>query len=322
MSFDLYADLADQSNWPTTAEVFAGLASGFVDGCTAWFANGELETDRKAATQKKNDARNRYMKQAVAAHLLPDEVAELLDPAVRVFQSGWLALAVSFTLQSPWYSKDDRPFHVLDNPVRKDRVFGVPFMPAASWKGLLRWSCRMAAGLREHLEQRDGKLDGWNDADWIIHLFGNEKGEANEFQRGALVFYPTWFPRVGFEVINPHSRKKRAGTQPIYYEVVPAQYEKDGANADTKAVLRLLYAPLPGHRDPDHTDPKDALQKLIDAIEKLLTVYGFSAKRTVGWGLATVDEWEARGAVESKHGSRDDVTVALEQLLRATEARP
>ena len=56
-------------------------------------------------------------------------------------------IEVSFTLETPWYSKDDRPFHVLDNPVRKDRVFGVPFMSAASWKGLLRWAYGMKAGL-------------------------------------------------------------------------------------------------------------------------------------------------------------------------------
>lgn len=53
-----------------------------------------------------------------------------------------------------------------------------------------------------------------------MHLFGNEKGEGEEFSRGALVFYPTWFDKIGFEVINPHNRARRAGTQPIYYEVV------------------------------------------------------------------------------------------------------
>lgn len=315
MSFDLYADLAGQSTCPDTTELPDGLASGFVDGCTAWFASAEPETDKKIATRKKNDARSCYMKRVAAADLLPKKIAELLDPVPRVPQPDWLAIGVSFKLQTPWYSKDDRPFHVLDNPVRKDRVFGVPFMSAASWKGLLRWSCRMEAGLREHLEKPGGSLEGWNDPAWIVHLFGNEKGESEDFQRGALAFYPTWFSRVAFEVINPHSRKTRAGQQPIYYEVVPP---------DTKGTLYLLYAPLPGQAARDSVEPKDALGKLLEAVEKLLTVYGFSAKRTAGWGLATIpiNGWEARGWNYEKRGSRDDVIRALPQLLQSSEVRP
>lgn len=46
-------------------------------------------------------------------------------------------------------------------------------------------------------------------------------------------------------MINPHSRARRAGTQPIYYEVVPAK---------TKALLNLLYAPLPGAAARDEVD--------------------------------------------------------------------
>ncbi|MGE5488378.1 MAG: RAMP superfamily CRISPR-associated protein, partial [bacterium] len=197
-----------------------------------------------------------------------------------------LAIEIKFKLQSPWYSKDDRPFHVLDNPVRKDRVFGVPYMSAASWKGFIRWACRMQAGLQEHLQRHGGKMNDWSDPDWIIHLFGNEKGEKEDFLRGSLAFYPTWFDKVRFEVINPHSRKTRAGTQPILYEVVPS---------DTEGVLRLLYAPLPGDDGLGVAERIDALQKLLDAAEQLLTVYGFSAKRTAGWGIAEVIKARANG---------------------------
>jgi CRISPR-associated protein Cmr2 len=193
----------------------------------------------------------------------------------------WLALEVDFELQTPWYSKDDRVFHVLDNPVRKDRVFGIPFMTASSWKGMLRWACRMRAGLGQYLQEH---LDmaKWSDPAWILHLFGNEKGEGEEFSRGALVFYPTWFDRIGYQVINPHSRENRAGKGPIYYEVVPP-----GA----KGSLSLLYAPWPGMKFT--ADPKEVLPWLLEAIETLLTVYGISAKRTVGWGTAKIEKWQA-----------------------------
>ncbi len=220
--------------------------------------------------------------------------------------SSWLAFQIDFELLTPWYSKDDRVFHVLDNPVRKDRVFGVPFMAASSWKGMLRWACRMQAGLREHLEQHGGRLDGWRDPDRILHLFGNEKGEDENFHQGALVFYPTWFDRIGFEVINPHSRERRAGTMPIYYEVVPP-----GA----KGTLSLLYAPWPGMKP--ELKPKEFLPKLLEAIEDLLTTYGISAKRTVGWGTAKIIKWRAfhktHGGVEGN--TRDQLWQEVERWL-------
>ena len=221
---------------------------------------------------------------------------------------GWLAFEIQFKLCTPWYSKNDRPFHVLDNPVRKDRVFGVPYMSAPSWKGLLRWACRMQAGLQEHLQRHGGKMDDWSDPDWIIHLFGNEKGDKENFLRGALAFYPTWFDKVRFEVINPHSRKTRAGTQPILYEVVPA---------DTKGVLHVLYAPLPGAAQRDGVRPVEALQDLLDAAGQLLTVYGFSAKRTAGWGIAEVTKvracahgggWKEAGRIQEL---KDELTTLL-----------
>lgn len=291
---------------PAGAEV---LVSVFADKATGWFSE---------EWPRREDARFFYMR--IAAEVsskngglaLPQTLN--LDPwPPKLFHNNWLAIEVSFTLQTPWYSKDDRPFHVLDNPVRKDRVFGVPYMPPASWKGLLRWSSRMLAGLREHLEKTGGRLDGWRDPKWILHFFGNEKGASEDFQHGALAFYPTWFSRIGFEVINPHSRKTRAGTQPIYYEVVPP---------GVKGTLRVLYAPLPSQADRRGVEPKNALDRLLDAIEKLVTVYGFSAKRTAGWGLAKVDKWVVCNTKGRQEGDLATVQARLSELLGTTEATP
>ena len=226
--------------------------------------------------KKKDEVRQDYMQQAVAQkwkkwkhthlsdlHLEPDYTRAFLP------EPDWFAIDVSFTLKFPWYSKDDRPLHVLDNPVRKDRVFGVPFMSAASWKGLLRWACRMQAGLSGYLEKHDMRMEGWEDPSWVLHLFGNERGEDERFRSGALVCHPTWFDnKVGFEVNNS------------YYEVVPAK---------TEGKLQLLYAPLPGERERDQTTPDAFISDFIDSIRALLENYGISAKRTAGWGKAEID---------------------------------
>lgn len=273
MSFDYYAYLDGQKNCPEKVNE-CGLASGFTDGCLVWSCSGN---------RAKNEARKCYMKRASDLEDLKFPSDLNLEPDFsRLPHSSWFGIEVAFTLVSPWYSKDDRPFHVLDNPVRKDKVFSVPFMSAASWKGLLRWACRMREGLYGHLESHGMKMNGWKDPAWIVHLFGNERGEDEEFSRGALIFYPTWFSKVGFEVINPHSRQTRAGTHPIYYEVVPAK---------TKGKLRLLYAPLPGEIKSNEVKPADFIDGLIDSITMLLETYGISAKRTAGWGAARIDIW-------------------------------
>jgi CRISPR-associated protein Cmr2 len=240
-----------------------------------------------------------------------------------LLHDAWLGIEVEFELVTPWYSKDDRPFHVLDNPVRKDRVFGVPFMSTASWKGMLRWSCRMQAGLRAHLANSK-RFEEWNDPDWILHLFGNEKGEEKEFHQGALVFSPTWFDKVGFEVINLHSRARRAGTQPIVYEVVPGRRPKQNSPSEYeqggKGKLRLLYAPWPGMKPVAKAAP--FLPLLLEAIEQLLTRYGISAKRTVGWGTAKISQWRAWkkdkpcAEADSRDGLMNNVKSWLESEAR------
>lgn len=313
MSFDFYVDLAGQKQCPTAVQNgCADLASGLVDGCAVWFT-----------TKNRNEARRRYMEEAKQVTCaLPSD----LEPDTRLrscLHESWLALEVAFELLTPWYSKDDRVFHVLDNPVRKDRVFGVPFMAAASWKGMLRWACRMQAGLQKHLEEGK-RFEAWKDPPWILHLFGNEKGEERDFHQGALVFYPTWFDKIGFEVINPHSRERRAGTQPIYYEVVPGrrpkqqergqqeddqqhQKNQDQFEEGGKGALHLLYAPWPGMKSV--ADPQEFIPKLLKAIENLLTTYGISAKRTVGWGTAEIQKWRAfrKGQEPVSSDSKDDL---------------
>jgi CRISPR-associated protein Cmr2 len=302
MTFDYWVELSESTSEPSegdlpepSEEAAWNLASGFVDRCVEWAMRGN---DQRIESRKK------YVQGVASKNFsLPSELSVLRSPGFDSAHTGWwpaswLGLEVSFELLTPWYSKDDRVFHVMDNPVRKDRVFGVPYMAASSWKGLLRWACRMQAGLREHLRENDGKIEGWRDPDWILHLFGNEKGEEEDFHRGALVFYPTWFDKIGFEVINPHSRERRAGTQPIYYEVVPI---------GTNGTLSLLYAPWPGMKP--EAKPGEIIPKLLEAIEKLLATYGISAKRTVGWGTAKITEWKAyrKGQAPVQASTREEL---------------
>ena len=281
MIYDYYARLnAPQKPNPQYNEEKGAfcLASGFVDECIVLSSLDKKKARDKYSKFEKIQGEETIKETTTRENLKIPEELKLEKPDFSKIPAYWCPLEIPFTLQTPWYSKDDKPFHVLDNPLRKDKVFGVPFMSASTWKGLLRWACRMQAGLLEHLGT-DPKMNNWQDSDWIIHLFGNEKEEKKDFRQGTLVFYPTWFSKIGFEIINPHSRETRAGTTPILYEVVPA---------GTAGTLYLLYAPM--NIDESKKYQKEALNKLITAIEQLLTVYGFSAKRTAGWGIAKLNE--------------------------------
>ena len=229
------------------------------------------------------------------------------EPSSPTLLRGWLTISIAFQLQAPWFSKDDLPFHVFHNPVHRDHVFGAPFMSASSWKGLLRWAARMKTkpGLLAHLEAKNNSLEGWKDSTELVHLFGNERDESEYFERGALAFRPTWFDKVDFEVINPHDRARKAGMKPILYEVVPP-----GA----KGTLSVLYAPAP---DATMTGVNrlNAVLLLLDAVESLITEYGFSAKRTSGWGVATVTKASLRWRDGSRDGMLSDIRDDVKKVL-------
>jgi CRISPR-associated protein Cmr2 len=106
-----------------------------------------------------------------------------------------------------------------------------------------------------------------------------------EFQthKGRAIFYPTYFDRLSLEVINPHDRRKRAGTQPIYYEVVPE---------GTEGLLQIIYIPFDAVLKGNDVIKKEAeedLENLLSAIEKV-SQSGIGAKTKLGWGTFELSE--------------------------------
>lgn len=180
----------------------------------------------------------------------------------------------TFTLATPYISRDDEPFHINDNPLRKDRVFKVPMVAATGWKGTLRGTTRKRDEIPPETRTR---------------LFGPEKNDDEAYLAGALHFYPTFFDRIGLEVINPHDRKTRTGKHPITFECVPV-----GA----QGTFSLLYAPLPGSVSADQA--RADIQGVCQAISAMMLTYSFSAKKSSGYGEA---EKEIVGNIYTVKGS-------------------
>jgi len=239
-------------------------------------------------------------------------------------------LQFTFTLATPYISRDDEEFYICDNPIRKDKVFKVPMVAGSSWKGNMRWTAMkiFTDGLPEGIDQNSIR-EQFESRARIVRLFGHEKAaiadyldsvlaeamsgddkshekfiENKEFvkekfrkfliekgyintnvegRRGRLSFYPTFFNQISLEVINPHDRTTKAGTQPIYIESVP-----EGAGG----TFSLLYSPfdLMGKREVDVKNEviKD-LEAVYHATRKMMLMYGFSAKKSSGFGIVRKD---------------------------------
>ena len=242
---------------------------------------------------------------------------KLSDPQIKLdwlpYGSFWLQ--VKFTLATPYFSKDDTPFYIIDNPLKKEKVFGVPYIAASSWKGNLRWTTMLTRLVLqqdvlssdkfadERLQQTilfgtEQGFDETRTAGFAAYLdkltpqagedptsyhtklkerFGTEEVPLPRLS-GQLHFFPTYMDKIGLTVINPHDRTTRAGINPIYYEV---------ATPGAKGVFHLLYVPRVGPAEPPAlTETHQILTDLVPCIRDMFLTYGFSAKKTTGMGQA------------------------------------
>jgi CRISPR-associated protein Cmr2 len=160
--------------------------------------------------------------------------------------------------------------------------------------------------LRSALRQTKNWIDTQPE---LVRLFGNPKGAEEEFRAGRLECYPTFFYRVGLEIINPHDRARKVGKNPILFECVPA-----GA----RGTFSLLYIPFDriGQDEPEtRRQAAEDLQLVTEGLQAMFLTYGFSAKRSSGYGVAEDEIIE--GEVRTKSGAPHDLTgKKLSQLAQ------
>lgn len=180
-------------------------------------------------------------------------------------------ISFRFTLEQSYISRDEAGLSVTDNPIRTNRVFGLPEVASTSWKGSLRSSL--------------WKLGHREDDPAICRLLGTLGNEdtGDGGRAGRLRFFSTFFDKSGLEVINLQDRKKRSGTIPVTLECVPA-----GA----QGVFALLYVPF----DVVGTEWSECRLQVAEdlalaaqGVHAMLSLYGFGAKVTSGHGLAQAD---------------------------------
>lgn len=233
-------------------------------------------------------------------------------PNLSLLPAGSFSISLRFTLTSPYLSKDDTALHLLDNPVKKEWVFKLPYIASTQWKGALQATMvqqlvQWWQGLSpEDRQQRNMQKRFVAQRVQLTRLFGTEIDnveiylaqcgghKTNQwyqryvrrflsrtgFLAGRLYFYPTFFDRLGLEVINPHDRKTGAGSQPILMECVPA---------GTTGQFTLLYTPVDRIGQDEAETRRQVcadLQRVAAGLEALFAVYGLGAKTSSGFGVA------------------------------------
>jgi len=194
-----------------------------------------------------------------------------------------------FTLEKPYISKDDENFTIVENSIKREKILGCPYIPGSTWKGCLR-SALWHQGMKEDDEQ-------------ITRIFGNERQNNENFRQGRLHFFPSFFDKVDYEIINPHNRQTRAGTTPILIECIPAK---------ENGKFSLLYVPFDLVRKEQEETKKQMLEDLklvVEGLEAMFTVYGFGAKTSSGYGIASNNV--KNGKVYT------DISVKIEQENKA-----
>lgn len=264
MSYDYFAGIG---------KTIANPPFGEVEGWTVQYHLRAALGDKDGATE----LRSQWQEQTVAKG--KDELGWVDETLGQIFAQPKIELnmlqpysfyiSLTFTLRKPYLSKDDNEFYIIDNPVRKDPIFKLPMVAPTAWKGALRAALWMQ-------EEKDND----NDDSSVSRLFGDAHGEDGG-QQGYLFFYPTFFNRVGLEIINPHDRERRVGTNPILLECVPET---------TSGTFTLLYVPfdLIG-KDDAITEVARDLHLVAEGVRAMFTEYGIGAKTSSGFGVAAED---------------------------------
>jgi CRISPR-associated protein Cmr2 len=232
-------------------------------------------------------------------------LADIADGAIAKLPEGAALLRFRFTLAKRYVSRDDAVFFPTDNPLRREHVFKVPMIAAATWKGSLRAAAveRLIVGgsadqigdriaLRElfgdeKAEDEEGSSDGGESqhklrafidrqASATKKAFG-ERCPVDQHKRGRLIFFPSWFKKTVLDVLNPRDKAKRTGTVPISLEAVPSGEESS---------FTLLYLPFDLLGKPAEIAGAQRRDwKLTgEALAQMLLKTGFGAKKSSGCG--------------------------------------
>ncbi len=201
---------------------------------------------------------------------------------LQVFPSYSARLLLRFRLKTPLLTRDDDPFSLFDNPVRKDHILGAPYLAAATLSGLAVDAYQRAFFDPEYLPEWPGRLTFRREDGHAERLFGivpnagtGEEMVIDDARQGRLYFAPVWFQQVQYLVINPGDRANAIGTLPIHFEAIAA---------GQLGALELRYFNPHGTAHSQERLVRADLARLLAALALWWPRLGLGAKRLAGYG--------------------------------------
>ena len=209
-------------------------------------------------------------KKEIREKIKKDKDVNIFYPKSDDLPENAILIKITFTLKKPYTSKDEGEFYIIgdrlfENPIVRDKFTGLPMVKPSTWKGHLRF----AADKVEWAEKEKKEI--------IKKLFGSEPEEKESPSKGCLYFFPTFFiENAKKEVITPLKRDTRTPAKgPINLEVIEPGREGE---------FYLLYFPYPKDEIKEENIKND-LGFLGRALALMFYTYGFSAKKTSGFGV-------------------------------------
>ncbi len=217
--------------------------------------------------------------------------ARTVQQALAGFPRYSARLLLTFRLLTPLLTKDDDPFYLFDNPARKDHLLGLPYLSAASLKGLSADAYQRAfPNPRPWLDLGNddpNRTRAFRHADpHAKRLFGiADDGAKIESEKGRLHFSPVWFNNLQLLVMNPGKPETAMGTLPIQFEAIAP---------NQTGVLEVIYFNPHGTTDSDEATVRADLARWLAAVASWWPVLGLGAKRLAGYGAIQIEGVELR----------------------------
>jgi len=169
-----------------------------------------------------------------------------------------------------------------------DHNLGIPYVPASSIKGVVRFAYMLELldkGIDENKlkQDKEGSLYIDEEEEWtnVPDIFGTGGDDA---KRGKVIFldsYPLEVPHLHIDIMNPHYG-------PYYtdegHKTPPADYHQPNpikfltVAKGSKFIFRVLI-------DKTHNKYDELKSKTIKALKRAITEEGVGAKTSLGYGL-------------------------------------
>lgn len=163
-------------------------------------------------------------------------------------------------------------YHPTEVGITIDYNLGIPYIPASTIKGLLRFTT--VIDYIQDNPQTNNEIE-----DTIIpevaYYFGGQKNSGNII---ILDAYPKEVPNLDIDIMNPHYSKYYQDDKPPadYLEPIPIKFLV--VKKDTEFIFRILV--YKNNRDSE-------IKNIKDILTKTLTEEGIGAKTAIGYGLFT-----------------------------------